>query len=106
MTIFALYLQCYMLFYKGIKVNISAATQKFIVALIYKINPIQIITIIAENTKNSLNLVPHTIENSFQSCEKFLAIVKQKFGIFLKCHGYCYIAIANCSYAKHLINCS
>ena len=52
-----------MWFYKGIKVNISATTQKFIVALIYKINPVQITTITAENTENSLNSVPHTIEN-------------------------------------------
>ena len=62
-TIFVIYLQYYMWFYKGIKVDISATTQKFIVALIYKINPIQITTIIAENTENSLNLVPHTIEH-------------------------------------------
>ena len=39
-TIFAKYLQFYMWFYKGIKVNISATTQKFIVALIYKIDPV------------------------------------------------------------------
>ena len=52
-----------MWFYKGVKVNISATTQKFIVALIYKINSEQITTITAENTKNSLNSVPHTIEN-------------------------------------------
>ena len=32
-TIFAIYLWFYMWFYKGIKVNISATTQKFIVAL-------------------------------------------------------------------------
>ena len=52
-----------MWFYKGIKVNISATTQTFFLALIYKINPVQITTITAENTENSLNLVPHTIEN-------------------------------------------
>ena len=52
-----------MWFYKGIKVNISATTQKFIVALIYKINHVQITTTTAENIKNLLNLVPHTIEN-------------------------------------------
>ena len=53
-----------MWFYKGIKVNILATTQKkTAVALIYKINPVQITTIIAENTENSLNLVPNTIEN-------------------------------------------
>ena len=75
-TISAIYLQFYMWFYKGIKVNISATTQKFIVALIYKIHPIQITTIIAENTKNSLNSVPHTIENiQLNNCEKFSPIV-------------------------------
>ena len=82
-----------MWFYKGKKVNISAIMQKFIVALFYKINPVQITTIIAEKTGNSLNSVPHTIESSIQICEKF--------GIFLKCHGYCYTIIANCSYTKH-----
>ena len=35
-TIFAKYLQSHMWFYKGIKVNISATTQEFNVALIYK----------------------------------------------------------------------
>ena len=53
-----------MWFYKGIKVNISATTQTLAVALFYNINLVQIMTIIAENTKNSLNLVPHTIENN------------------------------------------
>ena len=52
-----------MWFYKGIKVNITATTQKFIVELIYKINPVQITTITTEKTENSLNSVPHTIEN-------------------------------------------
>ena len=75
-TILTKYLQFYMWFYKGIKVNISATTQKFIVALIYKINPVQITTIIAENTENLLNSVPHTIENiQFKNCEKFSPIV-------------------------------
>ena len=65
-TIFAIYLQFYMRFYKGIKVNISATTHRFVIALIYKINPVQITTSrsIAGNTKNSLKLVPHTIERS------------------------------------------
>ena len=71
-----------MWFYKGIKVNISATMQKFIVALIYKIIPVQITTIIAENTENLLNLVPHTIENSFQSCEKFSLIIKLNLAFF------------------------
>ena len=83
-----------MWFHKGIEVNISATMQKFIVALIYKINPIQITTIIAENTENSLNLVPHTIENSFQSCEKFSPYCKAKILHFsqvpqLLLHHYC-----------------
>ena len=68
--------------YKGIKVNISAIMQKFIVALFYKINPIQITTIIAENTKNSLNSVPYTIESSCQNCEKFSPIVKLNWAFF------------------------
>ena len=52
-----------MWFYKGIKVNSSAITQTIAVVLIYKINPVQITKITAENTENSLNSVPHTIEN-------------------------------------------
>ena len=73
-----------MWFYKGIKVNILATTQKkTTVALIYKINPVQITTIIAENTKNSLNSVPNTIENiQFKNCEKFSPIVKVKLALF------------------------
>ena len=101
MTIFTIYLQFYMWFYKGIKVYILAITQKFIVALFYKINPVQITTIIGENTENLLNSVPHTIEISIQICEKFSPIVKLNLTFFLKCHSYCYIIIANCSYAKH-----
>ena len=72
-----------MWFYKGIKVNILATTQKTAVALIYKINPVQITIIIAENTENSLNSVPNTIENiQFKNCEKFSPIVKLKLALF------------------------
>ena len=68
---------------QGYKVNISATTQKIAVALIYKINPVQITTITAENTKNSLNSVPHTIENiQFKNCEKFSPIVKLNLALF------------------------
>ena len=56
--------------------------QKFIVALIYKTNPVQITTIIVENTENSLNSVPHTIESSIQNCEKFSPIVKLNLAFF------------------------
>ena len=82
MTIFTNFLQFYMWFYKGKNVNIPATMQKFIVALFYKINPVQITTIIAENTENSLNLVPHTIEISIQIGEKFSPIVKQNLAFF------------------------
>ena len=75
-------MQFYMWFYKGIKVNISATTQQFIVALIYKTNPVQITTIIAENTENLLNSVPHTIKSSIQNCEKFSPIVKLNLAFF------------------------
>ena len=69
--IFAKYLLFYMWFYKGIKVNILATTQKTTVALIYKINPVQITTIIAENTENLLNSVPNTNRKyPIQNCEK------------------------------------
>ena len=82
-----------MWFYKGIKVNISAIIQKFIVALFYKINPVQITTIIAENTENSLNSEPHTIESSIQICEKFSSIVKLNLAFsqvpWLLLHHYC-----------------
>ena len=71
-----------MWFYKGIKVNISATTQKPIVALIYKINSVQITTSIAENTENSLNLVPHTIENNQFKIARNSTHCKAKFGIF------------------------
>ena len=61
-----------MWFYKGIKVNILATTLRITVALIYKIYPVQITTITAENTENLLNSVPNTIENiQFKNCEKF-----------------------------------
>ena len=46
----------------GIKLNILATKQKNTVAQNYKINPIQITTIIAENTENSFNSVSYTIE--------------------------------------------
>ena len=51
-----------MWFCKGKIVKIQTTTQNFIVALFYKLNPTQNTTIIAENTENSLNLVPHTIK--------------------------------------------
>ena len=71
-----------MWFYKGKNINISAAMKKFIVAVFYKINLVQITTIIAENTKKLLNSVPHTIEISIQICEKFSPIVKQNLAFF------------------------
>ena len=52
-----------MWFYKGIKVNSSAIAQTITVVLLYKIIPVQITTITAENTENSLDSVPNTIEN-------------------------------------------
>ena len=100
--IFGKYLLFYMWFYKSVKVNILATTQKTAEALIYKINPVQITTFIAENTENSLNSVPYTTENiQLKNCEKFSPIVKVKLALFLKCHGYCYTNSVNCSYAKH-----
>ena len=72
-----------MWFYKGIKVNILATTQKSTVALIYKINPVQITTITVENTKNPLNSVPNTAENiQLKNCQKFSPIVKLKLALF------------------------
>ena len=98
-----------MWFYKGVKLNILAAKQKISVAQIYKINPIQITTIIAENTENSLNLVSYTIEIiQFKNCENFSPIVRKKWH-FLKCHRYCYTNSVNCSYtkaSKKAIDCS
>ena len=83
----------YMRFYRGIKVKYSATHAKFNVALTYKINPVQITTIIAENTEKSLNLVPHTIESSIQICEKFSPIVKLNWHFsqvpWLLLHQYC-----------------
>ena len=64
---------------EGYKSKYLAYHTKIAVALIYKINPVQITTITAENTKNSLNLVPNTIENiQFKNCEKFSPIVNLK----------------------------
>ena len=82
MTIFANFLQFYMWFYKGKNVNISATMQKFRCSIILQINPVQITTIVAENTENSLNSVPHTIEISIQIGEKFSPIVKQNLAFF------------------------
>ena len=60
-----------------------AIAQTITVVLIYKINPVQITTITAENTKNSLNSVPHTIEKyPIQNCEKFSPIVKVNLALF------------------------
>ena len=71
-----------MWFYKGKNINIQATTQNFIVALFYKINPVQNTTIIAEYTENLLNSVPHTIEIIIQISEKFSPIVKQNLAFF------------------------
>ena len=89
-----------MWFYRGVKLNIVATKQKTAVAQTHEINPIQITTIVAENTENSLNLVSYTIEIiQFKNCEKFSPIVRQNQH-FLKCHGYCYTNSANCSYTN------
>ena len=71
-----------MWFCKGKIINIQATTQNFIVALFYKINTVQNTTIIAENTKKILNLVPHTIEETIQIGENFSPIaMKSSLGI-------------------------
>ena len=75
-TIFAKCLQFYMWFYKGIKVNISATTQKFIVALIYKINPIQITTNYCRKHQKFVKLgTSHNRKYPIKNCEKFSPIV-------------------------------
>ena len=57
--------------------------QTITVVLIYKINPVQITTITAENTENLLYSVPHTIEKQINSnCEKFSPIVKLNLALF------------------------
>ena len=71
-----------MWFYKGKNINIPATTQRFVVALFYKINPVQNTTIIAENTENSLNSVPHTIEITIQIGEKLSPIEIKNLAFF------------------------
>ena len=81
---------------------------KFIVALIYKINPVQITTIIAEITENSLNLVTHTIESSIQNCEKISPIVKLNLAFFSSATAIVspLLLIALTLVSKAAINCS
>ena len=71
-----------MWFYKGVKLNILATKQKTAVAQNYKINPIQITTIIAENTENSLNSVSYTIEIIQFKIVRNSHLLKDKIGIF------------------------
>ena len=69
-----------MWFYKGVKVNILATTQKTAVALIYKINPVQITTIIAEKHRKFVKLgIQHNRKYPIQNCEKFSPIVRQNW---------------------------
>ena len=64
-----------MWFYKGIKVNISATTEKIHCSINLQHKSCTQTKIIAENNENSLHLVPHTIENiQFINCEKFSPI--------------------------------
>ena len=72
--------------------------QNFIVALFYKIDPTQNTTIIAENTKNSSNLVPHTIKIKIQIGEKFSPIVVSQFWHFSQVPSLLFqTLLANCS---------
>ena len=97
-----------MWFYKGKNVNIPATTQNFIVALFYKINPVQNTTIIAENTENLLHSVPHTIEITIQIGEKFSPIVIKDLAFsqvpWLLSHHYYKLLL--CKVSKGAINCS
>ena len=87
-----------MWFYK-VKCKYSGYQTNFIVALFYKINPVQNTTIVAENTENWLNLVPHVIEIIIEIGEKFSPIIKQNLHFsqvpWLLSHNY-----YKCSYAK------
>ena len=89
-----------MWFCKGKIVKIQATTQNFSVALFYKINPAQNTKIIAENSENLSNSVPHTIKIKIQSGEKFSPIVVHNFGIFSSAKPIVSGTITNCSYAK------
>ena len=81
--IFAKYLHYYMWVLQGYKSKYLSYHTKIIVALIYKINPVQITTITAENTDNLLNSLPHIIENiQSKNCEKFSPLVKQNLALF------------------------
>ena len=89
-------------------VNIPATTQNFVVALFNKISPVQNTTIIAENTKNSLHLVPHTIEITIQIGEKFspIAIKNLAFSQVPWLLSYHYYKLFLCKVSKGTINCS
>ena len=82
--------------------------QQFVVVLFYKINPVQITTIVAENTQNLLNLVLYTIEISIQIFEKFSPIVKQNLAFFSSAMAIVtpVLLIALTQTAKEAINCS
>ena len=68
---------------QGYKSKFLSYHAKIAVVLIYKISPVQITTITAENTENSLNSVPHSIENiQFKNCDKFSPIVKLNLALF------------------------
>ena len=106
--IFANFLQSYMWFCKGKIIKIQATTQNFIVALFYKINPVQNTTIIAGNTENLVNSVPHTIEITIQIGEKFSPIVIKNLAfsqvLWLLSHHYYKLLL--CTVSKGAINCS
>ena len=97
-----------MWFYKGKNVNIPATTQNFIVALFYKKNPVQITTIVAENTENSLSSVPYTVEIIIQIGEKFSPIVKQNLAFFSTATAIVtpLLQLLLCKVSKGAINCS
>ena len=82
--------------------------QQFVVVLFYKINPVQITTIVAENTQNLLNLVLYTIEISIQIFEKFSPIVKQNLAFFSSAMAIVtpVLLIALTQTTKEAINCS
>ena len=72
-----------MWFYKGVKVNILATTQKTAVAQIYKINSVQITTIIAEKHRQFVKIgIQHIRKYPNQNCEIFSPIVKANWHLF------------------------
>ena len=99
-TIFANFLQFYVWFYKGKKCKYFSYHTKICCSIISQNESCTNYQNCCRKHWKFIKLSTSHNRNINSNLWEILTYCKAKFGIFLKCHGYCHTIIANCSYTN------